>query len=110
MVVFSQWRGMTLMVEALLRKMKIGFVHLNGQVPTARRGELMDRFQNDPAVAVFISTDAGGTGLNLQTASILVNLDVPWNPAVLEQRNARIHRLGQRKQGADYSDGRHRRL
>ncbi len=96
MVVFSQWMGMTLMVEALLRKMKVGFVHLNGQVPTAKRGELMERFQNDPEVAVFVSTDAGGTGLNLQAASLLVNLDIPWNPAVLEQRNARIHRLGQK--------------
>jgi hypothetical protein len=44
---------------------------------------------------VFISTDAGGVGLNLQSASVLINLDVPWNPAVLEQRNARVHRLGQ---------------
>ena len=54
----------------------------------------MDRFREDDAVQVFVSTDAGGVGLNLQAFS-LVNLDVPWNPAVLEQRNARIHRLGQ---------------
>jgi hypothetical protein len=55
----------------------------------------MDRFREDDAVQVFVSTDAGGVGLNLQSGSVLVNLDVPWNPAVLEQRNARIHRLGQ---------------
>ncbi|OQX04457.1 MAG: hypothetical protein BWK76_28725 [Desulfobulbaceae bacterium A2] len=55
----------------------------------------MDRFREDDAIQVFISTDAGGVGLNLQSASVLVNLDVPWNPAVLEQRNARVHRLGQ---------------
>ena len=36
-----------------------------------------------------------GVGLNLQSASVLVNLDIPWNPAVLEQRIARVHRLGQ---------------
>jgi hypothetical protein len=46
-------------------------------------------------VQVFISTDAGGVGLNLQCASVLINLDIPWNPAVLDQRIARIHRLGQ---------------
>jgi hypothetical protein len=44
---------------------------------------------------VFLSTDAGSTGLNLQHASTLVNMDLPWNPAILEQRIARIHRLGQ---------------
>jgi hypothetical protein len=44
---------------------------------------------------VFMSTDAGSTGLNLQHASTLVNMDLPWNPAILEQRIARIYRLGQ---------------
>jgi superfamily II DNA/RNA helicase len=55
----------------------------------------MDRFRDDDAVQVFVSTDAGGTGLNLQNACVLINLDVPWNPAVLDQRIARVHRLGQ---------------
>jgi hypothetical protein len=57
----------------------------------------MDRFREDDAVQVFISTDAGGVGLNLQSASVLINLDMPWNPAVLEQRIARVHRLGQKE-------------
>lgn len=95
MVVFSQWRTMTTMVELLLKQMGVGFVHLHGGVPGNKRGNLTDRFKNDDSVSVFISTDAGGTGLNLQSASVLVNLDIPWNPAILEQRNARIHRLGQ---------------
>ncbi len=94
-VVFSQWKTMTTMVESRLRQMNIGYVHLHGGVPTAKRGELMDRFQHDDSIQVFLSTDAGGLGLNLQSGSVLVNLDIPWNPAVLEQRNARIHRLGQ---------------
>lgn len=55
----------------------------------------MDRFRDDDGVQVFISTDAGGVGLNLQSGSAVINLDVPWNPAVLEQRNGRVHRLGQ---------------
>lgn len=46
---------------------------------------------------MFLSTDAGGVGLNLQSGSVLVNIDIPWNPAVLEQRIARIHRMGQIK-------------
>ncbi|OQX30368.1 MAG: helicase [Candidatus Sedimenticola endophacoides] len=94
-VVFSQWEGMTRLVEQRLHAMGLGCVRLHGGVPTGKRGALMDRFREDDAVQVFISTDAGGVGLNLQSASVLVNLDIPWNPAVLEQRIARIHRLGQ---------------
>lgn len=94
-VVFSQWEMMTRMVEKRLAQMGLGCVRLHGGVPTAKRGELMDRFREDDSVQVFLSTDAGGVGLNLQSGSVLVNLDVPWNPAVLEQRNARVHRLGQ---------------
>ncbi len=94
-VIFSQWERMTAMVEDTVRRLKIGFVRLHGGVPTHKRGELLDRFRENDATQVFISTDAGGTGLNLQSASVLINLDMPWNPAVLDQRIARVHRLGQ---------------
>ena len=46
---------------------------------------------------MFLSTDAGGVGLNLQHASVVLNMDLPWNPAVLEQRIGRVHRLGQKQ-------------
>lgn len=94
-VIFSQWEQMTRMVEATVRKLGLGFVRLHGGVPSSKRGGLMDRFRDDDAVQVFISTDAGGVGLNLQSATVLINLDMPWNPAVLDQRIARVHRLGQ---------------
>lgn len=55
----------------------------------------MEKFRNDPACKVFLSTDAGGVGLNLQAASAVVNFEPPWNPARLEQRIGRVHRLGQ---------------
>jgi SNF2 family DNA or RNA helicase len=96
-VVFSQWAMMTEMVESLVRSLGLGCVRLFGGIPTHKRGELMDKFQHDDSVQVFISTDAGGVGLNLQSASALINLDMPWNPAVLDQRIARIHRLGQKQ-------------
>jgi superfamily II DNA or RNA helicase len=96
-VVFSQWQRMTELAERRLRALGLGCVRLHGGVPTTKRGELVDRFRDDDAVQVFISTDAGGSGLNLQNASVMVNLDVPWNPAVLEQRIARVHRLGQKE-------------
>jgi hypothetical protein len=95
-VIFSQWAMMTEMVESLVRSMGLGCVRLHVGVPSHKRGDLIDTFQNDASVQVFISTDAGGTGLNLQSATLLINLDMPWNPAILDQRIARIHRLGQK--------------
>jgi superfamily II DNA or RNA helicase len=94
-VVFSQW---TRTQDILIRRLEArrwGYVSFHGGVPSEKRPALVERFRDDPACRVFLSTDAGSTGLNLQHASTLVNMDLPWNPAVLEQRIARIHRLGQ---------------
>ena len=97
MVVFSQWERMTRIVARELDGLGIGYKYLHGGVPSAKREELFRGFNSDPEIRVFLSTDAGGTGLNLQSASTMVNLDIPWNPAVLEQRIGRIHRMGQKK-------------
>lgn len=96
-VVFSEWERMTRLVAMELDKRGIRYEYLNGRVPSKRRGELVDDFTTLPESRVFLSTDAGSTGLNLQVASTLINMDLPWNPAVLEQRIARIFRLGQEK-------------
>ncbi|MGH9667175.1 MAG: DEAD/DEAH box helicase, partial [Bryobacteraceae bacterium] len=97
-VVFSEYERMTYLAGEELKKLKIGFVSLHGGVPAHKRGELMRKFREDPACRVFFSTDAGGVGLNLQSASAVINFEPPWNPARLEQRIARVHRLGQMQQ------------
>ena len=94
-VIFSQWERMLRILAEELTNKDIVFCFLHGGVPSAKRKNLIDRFREDKAYRIFLSTDAGATGLNLQTASLLINLDIPWNPAVLEQRIARIYRLGQ---------------
>lgn len=94
-VVFSEYERMTFLAGEELRKLGIGFASLHGGVPSRQRGALMEKFRNDPACKVFLSTDAGGVGLNLQVASAVVNFEPPWNPARLEQRIGRVHRLGQ---------------
>jgi len=94
-VVFSQWLRMHELVQRELKERAIGHVLFHGQVPGAKRGELVRQFKQDADCRVFLSTDAGGVGLNLQHACAVVNLDLPWNPAVLEQRIGRVHRLGQ---------------
>jgi hypothetical protein len=86
---------MTRLAGEELRKLGIGFVSLHGGVPSRQRGALIEKFRKDPACKVFLSTDAGGVGLNLQAASVVVNFEPPWNPARLEQRIGRVHRLGQ---------------
>jgi helicase-like protein len=96
-VVFSQW---TRTHDILIRRLEardLGYVSFHGGVPSDKRPALVERFRDDPACRVFLSTDAGSTGLNLQHASTLVNMDLPWNPAILEQRIARIHRMGQKR-------------
>ena len=94
-VVFSEYERMTHLAGEELRKLGIGFVSLHGAVPSRQRGALIEKFRNDPECKVFLSTDAGGVGLNLQAASAVVNFEPPWNPARLEQRIGRVHRLGQ---------------
>ena len=96
-VIFSQWERMTRLIAEGLKKRKVKFEYLHGGIPGKNRESLFTNFNNDPACKVFLSTDAGGVGLNLQAASNLINMDVPWNPAVLEQRIGRIHRMGQKK-------------
>ena len=96
-VVFSQWLRMAELIEHILQRNKIGYVHLNGSVPSKQRKDLIKKFREDSSCSIFLSTDAGGVGLNLQSGSVVINMDIPWNPAVLEQRIGRVHRLGQRK-------------
>lgn len=97
-VIFSQWERMTRIVAQELEARSIPFAYLHGGIPSSKRGALLDRFREDPECRVFLSTDAGGVGLNLQKASLVVNLDLPWNPAVLEQRIGRVFRIGQERQ------------
>ncbi len=96
-VIFSQWERMTRLIAEELKKLGIGYEYLHGGVPSEQRKKLTENFTENPESRVFISTDAGSTGLNLQVASMLINLDLPWNPAVLEQRIARIYRIGQQR-------------
>ena len=86
---------MTHLAGEVLAKLGMGFVSLHGAVPGRKRGALIEKFRSDPNCKVFLSTDAGGVGLNLQAASAVINFEPPWNPARLEQRIGRVHRLGQ---------------
>ncbi len=95
LLVFSEWVGMLRLAAERLDNLGVTYTMLHGGVAVERRAALLDRFREDRDVRVLLCSDAGGTGLNLQVATYVVHLDLPWNPARLDQRTARAHRLGQ---------------
>jgi len=97
-VIFSEWTTMTYLVGKYLSQARIPFVELSGKIPVAKRQALIDEFTRNPHCKVFLSTDAGGTGLNLQAADCVINVELPWNPARLSQRVGRVSRIGQKSQ------------
>ena len=94
-VLFSEWTTMLDLIEPLLKDRSMAFVRLDGSVPQKDRQALVHEFQTNPQCRFFLATNAGSVGLNLQAANTVINVDLPWNPAVLEQRIGRAHRMGQ---------------
>ena len=94
-IVFSEWERMLQLVRELAAELGVEAAWHTGSVPQARRREEINRFKRDPVCRLFLSTDAGSVGLNLQAASAVINVDLPWNPAKLEQRIARAWRKHQ---------------
>jgi superfamily II DNA or RNA helicase len=93
-LVFSQFVSMLHLVRERLEKLEIPFCYLDGS--TKKRQEVVDRFQSDSAIPVFlISLKAGGVGLNLSAADTVIHFDPWWNPAVEAQATDRAHRIGQ---------------
>jgi SNF2 family DNA or RNA helicase len=95
-IIFSEWVKVHKLIGKMLRENGIGFVELNGSVPVKMRGELIKKFEDNVHCKIFLSTEAGGSGLNLQVADTLINFELPWNPAKKNQRIGRIDRLGQK--------------
>lgn len=94
-LIFSEWERMLQLVRELAQKKHLDFAWHTGSVPQPKRRIDINRFKNNPECRLFLSTDSGSIGLNLQSANIVINLDLPWNPAKLEQRIARAWRKHQ---------------
>ena len=94
-IVFSEWERMLQLVGELLTKLGLDFAWHTGRVSQRRRRLEINRFRDDASCQFFLATDSAATGLNLQAANVVVNLDLPWNPAKLEQRIARAWRKHQ---------------
>ncbi len=96
-IIFSEWERMLHLVKDWLETQDWGFTWHTGSVPQKKRRDNINQFKNDPNCRLFLSTDAGSVGLNLQVANVVINLDLPWNPAKLEQRIARAWRKQQKR-------------
>lgn len=80
-IIFSEWTRMLQLVRELTQKMGLGAAWHTGDVTQQRRRQEINRFKQDPHCRLFLSTDSGSVGLNLQAANVVINLDLPWNPA-----------------------------
>ena len=94
-IVFSEWVRMLELVRGYAQGAGLEFAWHTGSVPQQRRRAEIRRFREDPDCRLFLSSESGGVGLNLQAANVVVNMDQPWNPARLEQRIARAWRKHQ---------------
>ncbi|MEA1786828.1 DEAD/DEAH box helicase [Arenibacter sp. GZD96] len=94
-IIFSEWKRMLHIIGKMLGENGLGYVELSGDVPVKNRRKIIEAFENDINCRVFLSTEAGGAGLNLQMADTVINFELPWNPAKKNQRIGRIDRLGQ---------------
>ena len=95
-LVFSQFIGGLDQMQAIAEARNIPYLRMDGRTPTAKRKELVQRFQSGEGPAFFfISLKTGGVGLNLTRANYVFHLDPWWNPAVENQASDRAHRIGQ---------------
>ncbi|WP_055665304.1 DEAD/DEAH box helicase [Desnuesiella massiliensis] len=96
-LVFSQFSSILKKLCKKLNKQKISHLYLDGQIPSDQRMELVKEFNDGEHKVFLISLKAGGTGLNLTSADVVIHLDPWWNPAVEQQASDRCHRIGQTK-------------
>ncbi|MFC1835383.1 DEAD/DEAH box helicase [Thermodesulfobacteriota bacterium] len=95
-VVYSQFLGMLGIIERHLEELGAGFVSLSGS--TRDRGRVISRFNEDPSCRVFVgSLKAGGVGIDLVAASVVIHYDRWWNAAREDQATDRVHRIGQKR-------------
>jgi SNF2 family DNA or RNA helicase len=95
-VIYSQYLAMIDIIEAFLQELKVGYVSLTGK--SRNRGAIIERFNEEPDCRVYVgSLKAGGTGIDLVAASVVIHYDRWWNAAKEDQATDRVHRIGQRR-------------
>lgn len=96
-LLFSQFTSMLEILEKRMEEAGIGYYSLTGSTPKKERMELMEKFNRDATPVFCISLKAGGTGLNLTGADVVIHYDPWWNVAAENQATDRAHRIGQKR-------------
>lgn len=94
-LVFSQFRSMLDIIAGVLEKENIDFFYINGSTPPEERTKMAEAFNSGEKSVFLVSLKAGGTGLNLVGADMVIHYDPWWNPAVTDQATDRAYRIGQ---------------
>jgi SNF2 family DNA or RNA helicase len=95
-VIYSQYLAMIDIIKVFLQELKVGYVSLTGK--SRNRGTIIQRFNEEPDCRVYVgSLKAGGTGIDLVAASVVIHYDRWWNAAREDQATDRVHRIGQRR-------------
>lgn len=105
MIIVSQWTSVLNIVGSFLRKQRVAYCEIRGDINLCERNNIVQRFNEDNAVddegnplqVMLLSLTAGGVGLNLVGANRMFLLDIHWNPALEQQCSDRIYRVGQKK-------------
>ena len=95
LLLFSQFTTMLHIIKGRLDSMGVSYKYLDGSTEVKTRGELVKQFNDGDGEVFLISLKAGGTGLNLTGADMVIHFDPWWNPAVEDQATDRAHRIGQ---------------
>ncbi|ACM59596.1 SNF2 family DNA or RNA helicase [Caldicellulosiruptor bescii] len=95
-IIYSQWTSMLSIIKKMLDKEKILYFYLDGATKAEDRVEMVNRFNSGERNVFLLSLKAGGFGLNITGADVVIHFDAWWNPAVENQATARAHRLGQK--------------
>lgn len=94
-IIFSQFKRMVHVIKKEIEKrLNVPVITYHGELDEKSRDARVQAFRNDKDYKIFVGTEAASTGLNLQISKYLINFDLPWNPAIFEQRKGRVRRIG----------------
>ncbi|MGP8069543.1 MAG: DEAD/DEAH box helicase [Candidatus Bathyarchaeia archaeon] len=95
-VIFSQYAQIVNVISEALTKQKVSNVTHTGTISAGVKQTVLKQFKTNKSIKVLVASDSAQYGLNLQEADVVINYDLPWNPAKLQQRISRLHRIGQK--------------
>ncbi|MBW1241514.1 MAG: SWF/SNF helicase family protein [Spiroplasma poulsonii] len=95
-LIFSQFTTVLKRIETIVQKLNLKYLYLDGKTRSESRAMMTQKFNEDKTISVFlISLKAGGVGLNLTAADVVIHFDPWWNPSIENQATDRAHRIGQ---------------